>query len=251
MRTPSHCLLLVLLLPLFSARAQTQSSAPPRNAAVHAHMTYATVSPGRSPANRAGSHGPPAVMWLIPLSPVDDVEYAAWKPHAGYSLVQKDKMFHPHLLVVAPGSSISFPNTDPFFHNVFSLFDGKRFDLGLYEAGSTKTVIFSRQGPSYIFCNIHPEMSAVVLTLPTPYYAIADAHDQFTLGKLPPGDYDLHVWVEGATQAQIDHFRRKLHLDPGSNDLGAVTLEGLPGLAPHSNLFGRSYNSSAPSPYDP
>ena len=77
-------------------------------------------------------------------------------------------MFTPHILVVPVGSVVRFPNADPFFHNVFSLFDGKRFDLGLYEAGSTKEVTFSREGLSYIFCNIHPEMSAVVISLSTP-----------------------------------------------------------------------------------
>ncbi|HVT98050.1 MAG TPA: hypothetical protein VHE33_11130, partial [Acidobacteriaceae bacterium] len=114
---------------------------------------------------------PPAVVWLKPLQPVDP---APAEPHKSYTLLQKNRSFIPHLLVVPVGSHVEFPNEDPFYHNVFSLFDGKRFDLGLYEAGSTKTVTFSREGVSYIFCNIHPEMSAVVLALATPFYAIAD-----------------------------------------------------------------------------
>jgi len=65
------------------------------------------------------------------------------------------------VLVVPVGSVVDFPNHDPFFHNVFSLFDGKRFDLGLYEAGATNSVRFDRLGVSFLFCNIHPEMSAV------------------------------------------------------------------------------------------
>ena len=80
-------------------------------------------------------------------------------------LRQKNKAFEPHLLVVTIGSNVEFPNDDPWFHNVFSLFNGKRFDLGLYEAGTTRTVHFEREGVSYIFCNIHPEMSAVVVVL--------------------------------------------------------------------------------------
>ena len=67
------------------------------------------------------------------------------------------------MLVVPVGSVVAFPNRDPFFHNVFSLFEGKRFDLGLYEAGSTRDVLFDKPGVSYIFCNIHAEMSAVVI----------------------------------------------------------------------------------------
>jgi hypothetical protein len=59
--------------------------------------------------------------------------------------------------------TVEFPNKDPFFHNVFSLFEGKRFDLGLYEANSTKSVRFDHAGVSYIFCNIHSQMSAAVV----------------------------------------------------------------------------------------
>jgi hypothetical protein len=81
-------------------------------------------------------------------------------------LVQKNKSFEPHILVIPAGSMVEFPNHDPFFHNVFSLFEGKRFDLGLYEAGTSRMVRFDRPGISYIFCNIHPEMSAVIITLP-------------------------------------------------------------------------------------
>ena len=98
--------------------------------------------------------GVSAVVWLVAadqqasdppaLKPVDAV------------LRQKNKAFDPHLLVITKGSSVQFPNLDPWFHNVFSLFNGKKFDLGLYEAGTSRTVHFDREGVSYIFCNIHP-----------------------------------------------------------------------------------------------
>src|ERR1019366_9401045 len=71
-------------------------------------------------------------------------------------LKKKNKAFEPHLIVVTKGSTADFPNRDPWFHNVFSLFNGKRVDLGLYEAGTSRTVHFDREGVSYIFCNIHP-----------------------------------------------------------------------------------------------
>ena len=93
-------------------------------------------------------------------------------PNSTTRSLQKNRVFQPHLLIIPVGSVVQFPNADPFFHNVFSLFDGKRFDLGLYEAGSTKSVTFSREGVSYIFCNIHPEMSAVILTLSTSLYSV-------------------------------------------------------------------------------
>ena len=103
------------------------------------------------------------VVWLTPLKP--DGRPAATGHPGPFRLVQKDKMFTPHLLVVPTGTSVEFPNEDPFFHNVFSLFNGQRFDLGLYESGTSRAVRFDREGVSYIFCNIHPEMGAVVLAL--------------------------------------------------------------------------------------
>ena len=80
---------------------------------------------------------------------------SSFSPHGRYTLLQKNRTFIPHLQVIPAGSVVQFPNADPFFHNVFSLFNGKRFDLGLYEAGSSKSVTFPREGVSYIFCNIH------------------------------------------------------------------------------------------------
>ena len=80
------------------------------------------------------------VLWLTPgADPVKP------KPAEQLRLVQKNKSFEPHLLVIPVGSVVAFPNRDPFFHNVFSLFEGKRFDLGLYEAGSTRDVHFDKR----------------------------------------------------------------------------------------------------------
>src|SRR6202041_3686298 len=111
-------------------------------------------------------------------------------------LVQKNKSFEPHILVVQAGSQVEFPNRGPFFHNVFSLFEGKRFDLGLYEAGSTRNVVFDKPGISYIFCNIHSEMSAVVIAVSSPYYGISDVHGRVAIPIVPPGHYTLGIWYE-------------------------------------------------------
>lgn len=101
-------------------------------------------------------------------------------------LVQRNKSFEPHVLVVPVGSVVEFPNQDPFFHNVFSLFEGKRFDLGLYEAGTTRNVVFDKPGISYIFCNIHSEMSAVVIAVGSPYYGISDQRGRVSIPNVPP-----------------------------------------------------------------
>ena len=111
---------------------------------------------------------------MVWLSPIGSHTSAKTFPNHPLRLTQHNKSFEPHLLVVPVGAVVQFPNRDPFFHNVFSLFEGKRFDLGLYEAGTTRNVSFDRPGVSYIFCNIHAEMSAVVIALDTPYYGISN-----------------------------------------------------------------------------
>ncbi|WP_158749911.1 hypothetical protein [Acidobacterium sp. S8] len=180
----------------------------------------------------------PAVIWLEPLAGTDSPPFL---PHGHYTLQQKNRTFIPHLQVIPTGSSVEFPNGDPFFHNVFSLFDGKRFDLGLYEAGSSKSVVFPREGISYIFCNIHPEMSAVVLTLSTPFFAIAAANDAFVLPDIPAGDYRLHVWIESVPPSILSGLNRNVHLSGRPVDLGQIKIP-IPALANHDNKFGSAYD---------
>jgi len=193
-----------------------------------------------APAQRDTAHSaektPPAVIWL---SPLHDGTSEPITP-GSFTLLQKNKMFTPHLLVVPVGSSVAFPNADPFFHNVFSLFDGRRFDLGLYEAGSTRSVVFSREGVSYIFCNIHSEMSAVVIALATPYYGFADPLGVFHLKQVPDGDYDMHVWIEGQKQSSLDRLTRRVHIAGEVADLGEIR-GGRPEQQEHLNKFGRPY----------
>jgi hypothetical protein len=194
----------------------------------------------------AQRHRPvPAVLWLEPLPGTDAPEFT---PRGHYTLLQKNRMFIPHLQVVPVGTAVAFPNADPFFHNVFSLFDGKRFDLGLYEAGSTKSVTFSREGVSYIFCNIHPEMSAVVVALSTPLYVIADNSNAFALPDVPAGSYKLHIWIEGAPLAWLDSLTRTIHVSGRSLDLGTVTVSAK-SEQQHANKFGKPYPPETNSPY--
>jgi hypothetical protein len=189
----------------------------------------------------------PAVIWLEPLPGTADLPFT---PQGHYTLLQKNRTFIPHLQVIPVGSVVQFPNKDPFFHNVFSYFDGKRFDLGLYEAGSTKSVTFSREGVSYIFCNIHPEMSAVVVALSTPLYAIADAKDAFVLRNIPEGKYRLHVWIEGVQPSALDGLSRDVHFSAGRLDLGDVTAPMPPAKpVPHTNKFGEAYAPDPASTY--
>jgi hypothetical protein len=159
-------------------------------------------------------------------------------------------MFTPHLLVIPIGSVVTFPNEDPFFHNVFSLFNGKRFDLGLYEAGSSREVEFSREGVSYIFCNIHPEMSAVVIALATPLFDIADSSAEFSIRPVSPGDYELHVWIEGTPQPALDRLSRKITLGDGESASVRVDASGTyHSTRKHLNMYGKPYPRDTRPPY--
>ena len=189
----------------------------------------------------------PAVIWLEPLMGTPALPFL---PHGHYVLLQKNRTFIPHLQVIPAGAVVQFPNADPFFHNVFSLFDGKRFDLGLYEAGSSKSVTFSRAGVSYIFCNIHPEMSAVVVALTTPLYTIADRNDSFVLSNIPPGDYMLHVWIESIPQPTLEGLSRRVRVPARVVDLGELKAPIPRGRAvTHDNKFGQAYVPDPQSTY--
>jgi plastocyanin len=199
------------------------------------------------PATVTNSRTPAVVVWLTARSNTSKVQALA---PGRFTLTQKNKMFIPHLLVIPVGSVVSFPNADPFFHNVFSLFNGKRFDLGLYEAGSSREVEFSREGVSYIFCNIHPEMSAIVIALSTRLYAVADSSAKFAIHRMPPGEYELHVWIEGTPQAILDRLGRRITLREGESD--SVTIDASSAYRPgggHTNMFGKPYSDDPRPPY--
>jgi hypothetical protein len=105
-------------------------------------------------------------------------------------------------------------------------------------------------GVSYIFCNIHPEMSAVVIALATPLFATADSHDAFLLPAIPAGDYTLHLWIEGVPQPVLERLSRPLHIGARALDLGVIHAPIAPtaGMT-HNNLYGNPYPTERPSPY--
>jgi plastocyanin len=116
---------------------------------------------------------------------------------------QRNKRFIPHILIVTPGTKIDFPNNDTVFHNVFAYFEAKRFDLGMYPRGATKSQIFPRAGVVSVLCNIHPDMSAFIVIVDSPYYAQADKSGNFRLEGIPPGEYTVRFWHEsGVTGTQ-------------------------------------------------
>jgi plastocyanin len=197
-------------------------------------------------ASDASQDASEVVVWLKPLDPADNSAAPAADSGKRPQVIQKHKSFHPHLTVVRVGSVVDFPNHDPFFHNVFSLYDGKRFDLGLYEAGATNSVRFDHVGISYLFCNIHPEMSAVVVALDTPYFGETDKSGRVGIAAVPDGKYELHVWYEKSVPEALKALARTVHITGDSRDLGTIVVPQDPAFTPtHKNKYGQDY---APPP---
>lgn len=112
-------------------------------------------------------------------------------------LDQRNETFVPHVLAVTVGTVVDFPNNDKTFHNVFSLSRAKRFDLGRYAAGRSKSVRFDRPGLVRVFCDIHSHMSAYVLVLTHPFFSVTDTDGRFRISGVPPGQYTIVAWYEG------------------------------------------------------
>ena len=208
-------------------------------------------APSQSAARKHIDPPSPAnvVLWLAPIEPNAAMPMIPAR-QTSYRLVQKNKMFSPHLLVVPTGSQVQFPNQDPFFHNVFSLFNGRRFDLGLYESGTSRSVRFDREGASYIFCNIHPEMGAIVLALSTPYYGISGGNGVVVLHNVPPGSYRLNVWSENGQPANPDITQGIVQVSTEPVHLGDITLQPKTDpLANHKNKFGEDYQPTHDTKY--
>jgi plastocyanin len=134
------------------------------------------VAPGARPATA-----------LVYAEPVD----AAPPRRPGrFTLRQKNKTFQPSVLAIPSGSTVEFPNDDAIFHNVFSLSGPQPFDLGLYRGGASRSRTFTSPAAYRVFCNIHPQMTALIVVVPTPFVTLADAAGRYTL-DLPPGRYRL------------------------------------------------------------
>ena len=122
------------------------------------------------------------------------------QPLAHAVVDQRDKMFTPHVSVVTRGTTVRFPNDDTVFHNVFAYFQAKKFDLGMYPRGATKTVTFDKAGLVVLLCNIHSDMSAYIMVVDTPFYAVTDGQGRFHIANVPSGTYTLHAWHESGAE---------------------------------------------------
>ncbi len=226
--------------------ALAQTNAPPPAAApgVATEVT-GKVTLVRADSGAIGQDASEVVLWLVPVGAARLVQ----PEHPGaYRMLQRNKKFEPNLLVVPLDSVVDFPNLDPWFHNVFSLYRGKRFDLGLYEAGKDKQVRFDHLGASYIFCNIHPEMTAVVLTIDSDYSAITGKSGEFTIANISPGGYQLHVWYANASSRDLTVLERQVVVDEGVNRLPPIVIPVIGASTGHKNKYGKDYDPQVAQP---
>jgi plastocyanin len=196
---------------------------------------------------RPASDASQVVVWLVPLQGSDENAAGPASTKRHYRLLQHNKTFDPKLLVVPLGSIVDFPNLDPWFHNVFSLYQGKRFDLGLYQAGSEKEVVFDRPGPSFLFCNIHPQMTAVILTVNSEFFGISDKTGRVLIPQVPPGRYAIHIWYENAASGFVDLSQRTIDIGTDENVLPALSIP----VSKHAWSHKESHKDKYGNDYDP
>jgi plastocyanin len=185
-----------------------------------------TTRPGVTPA--------PAIVYAEPI------DSPAPRQTGQVTLTQRNKTFLPPVLAAPVGSTVTFPNQDTIFHNVFSLSGPEPFDLGLYRAGSTRERTFSQPGTYRVFCNIHPQMTALLVIVPTPYVIVAGRDGRFTL-DLPPGRYRLTAVSDRAAPVSIEVVSTA-----GASLAPDLVLDESAWVATqHRNKFGQDYPAAA------
>lgn len=188
-----------LLLPLLLLGGSTPSGAAiaPAGGSTGAIEGVLTIreTPARRTVDRYGGQGAarpvqsiPAVVFLkrpvgSPPAPARDMVMA-----------QEDTAFVPGLLVVPRGTTVRFPNRDPFFHNVFSYSSAARFDLGRYPRGESKDVQLDEPGVVKIYCEVHEPMRAAIVVVENEYWAEPGADGAFRLEGVPEGTHTLVAW---------------------------------------------------------
>ena len=196
----ASCLALALLLTTATSPAQ------PRLGAIRGRVdVQLVVIPAERRPNPADLGTPPpreipdlrrAVVYLetAPAAALESREPVRAR------MDQRNETFLPHVLAIDQGTLVDFPNNDSTYHNVFSLSKTRKFDLGRYARGKSKSVRFDRPGVVRIFCDIHSHMSAFVLVFSHPYYAKAEVDGRYRIDNVPPGTYTVSAWHEGETR---------------------------------------------------
>ncbi|HTR53790.1 MAG TPA: hypothetical protein VMJ10_24015 [Kofleriaceae bacterium] len=155
----------------------------------------------------------------------------------GARIAQKDRRFVPELVAITVGESVTFPNTDPFLHNVFSQSAARPFDLGSFRKGDSKTKDFPKPGVVDVYCNIHPEMAATILVLPNRHHVRVGADGKFVLDGVPPGKWQVFAYTRRAEKPAS----APIVVEAGKD--AEVSLALSRGAEPeHLNKYGEKYH---------
>ena len=169
------------------------------------------------------------------------VDGARVKPKpATATMVMKGKAFNPRVVVVPVGGTVQFPNEDPIFHNAFSVSGDNRFDMALYKRPKVGSFTFQHPGIVKVYCNIHPQMSAVVLVRDNPFFAKAARDGAFAIEGVPAGRYQLRAWHERAPEAS-----QEVSVPAEGRTVAQLLLDAA-GFrrVQHKNKFGKDYATS-------
>jgi plastocyanin len=161
------------------------------------------------------------------------------------TMTMKAKAFVPRVLVVAVGATVDFPNEDPIFHNVFSVSGDNRFDLDLYKRPKSGSWTFQHPGIARVYCNIHPQMSAVVVVRDSPFFTKAATDGSFVIENVPAGKYALKAWHERGGEASIDV------VVPADGKVQAQLVMDASSFkrVQHKNKFGKDYSAPGDDKY--
>jgi plastocyanin len=226
------------LAPLFREGAPPRVTAPvvvvPKDAApqpVAVGDSEKDTPPPKPAPTRANVTGTVKIagvagLGVVTLEPVG----RKWTtpPPVTKTVEQRNRQFAPQVLVVPVGSTVSFPNFDAIFHNVFSTSEAKSFDLGLYKNGEARSVVLDREGVLRIGCNLHANMAAHVVVVKQPHYAVTGGDGAFRFTSLQPGKYILRAWSDRSVQP----VTQEVDLKAGANQVNV----GVPNDAPKGPL---------------
>ena len=171
----------------------------------------------RRPAGDAPVEERPAIVYLSARAGEAPLRAETPAQSGRARIDQRDETFLPHVLSIAAGTTVDFPNNDKTFHNVFSLSKVRRFDLGRYGRGKSESVTFDRPGVVRVFCDIHSHMSAFVLVFEHPFHTATDGDGRYRIENIPAGSYIASAWHEGAVRDT-----RAITIPPGG---GIVDLD--------------------------
>ena len=233
MRARRPIVAVVVLLAFVGAGLAVAAAPPPRAATgtIRGTVTLPASAPARRPAvTRPGGASAAdrqqdavdrqtSVVYLDKMPPGMAGEFVERRAR----LDQRGERFVPHIVAIRVGGSVDFPNSDPFFHNVFSLSEPRSFDLGRYATGRSKTVRFDKPGIIRVFCDIHAHMSAFVFVFAHPYFDVTDGQGRYRIDGVPAGTHTIVLWNE-----TIDPETRQVTVPDG----GEVEVHFAPGSAP-------------------